>query len=954
MSSTIDGRPNTSLSASFKQWKSKAAAVLDPLKDRVENTTLKVLGLSELVPTRTPEYQELIVKLALINEQVLQRISQGPTADSSTVRLTESLTKAANEVESFVQVVEGQDYSTKFLTAAPETMAKLHKNLDSIVAQFALVHSLSLAAKLDQMRAEEGVVRTKQNQIPALTVTADIPPKPVNFYGRDDMLNSIISLLLGNQSCRIPILGPAGIGKTSLAAAIINDEQIKTKYGQLICFVSCEGVASAEGILQALSACLRLTNESNARRAVLERLATRILRSSEELLGKFAELFGLSLIITMRGNARPAGVAWEATCDQPLQPLPLAAARQTWIGITRREDMIPDELLLALDGLPLAITLMAHQGQLLDPAELMEAYTAEKTAFLQRGTSGRLTSLDTSIQLSLNSHTMMQNPNALHLLSGLSLLPNGTALALIAVALAYKDGGRLRILSPIREFMLLQHPPFGSWRAELRAYYIDMLTPFNDMEPDADPSPKAVDQVSCEFGNINPILSDYWSSMRNDQRDELFVATKSLAYSSMHIPCADCSPLLTDAMVHLERSERRREALECRLLIGRLLSRQLRLTESGALLEEVEREFATLGHQVEALECAYFLGESLRLRGDVPAAIAKLREASTGLKSIGDGPDEALERFQAAHSVYQAQASNHRMSSAWFLRSIASVLAMKGEWEKAQTHLEESKAIFLAFGNNREVAYCLLDLANAQKSQNRCDEAKLTLTECRRMIQGLDFHRIDAQCMKGFGDILRIQGRLPEADVKLAEAGLAFQRAMDEASAAQCLLIRGDVLQQQDNDDEALNLIEQAKTKFQTCNMTLSVSQCLWTMARIFGKKEQHEEATRLLEQSRRLSEDLGDEQGIFQCAVIEGELLYLQDRSVEVILKLSATLELVDKFTSLATTGNYILRRAHSQLGQKEEAQRAFTRVIEISGGTGLDCELAEKALAELCGVDS
>ncbi|EJU02755.1 hypothetical protein DACRYDRAFT_115746 [Dacryopinax primogenitus] len=792
-------------------------------------------------------------------------------------------------------------------------MANLHKNLDSIIAQFALVHSVTLATRLDQMSLDVYVqfspraffidicasmlglagIRCERPSIslmvahptrssPVTTIIADIPPNPVNFYGRDDLLHSITALLLQDQTCRVPILGSAGIGKTSLAAAIINDDRIKTKYGQSIWFVSCEGITSADGILQALIAFLGLTHESNARQIVLESLAARICAllvldnletawdspdrvSVELLLGKLAELLGLSLIITMRGNVQPAGVTWDATYGQPLTPLSIPAAHQMWIGITHRNEDVPDELLAALDGLPLAITLMAHQGQLSDSTELMEAYTAEKTAFLQRGTSGRLTSLDTSIQLSLNSHTMMQNPNALHLLSGLSLLPNGasyqllpkifpsmtqwrkTALALIAVALAYKDGGRLRILSPIREFMLLQHPPFGTCLAELRVYYFGVLAPFNGMEPDADPFQKATEQVSSEFANINSILSHYWSSMPGaDQQDEFLAATKTLVVSSVHVSCTDCVPLLSSAIEQLEAREHHEEVLKCRMLLGRLLSGQNQLGEVIRLLEEVERQFGARGDNAEATECAYHLGNALRLRRDFKDATAKLREANKCKEAEGNTTSAALYMW----CLGEVLAQQSDIEEALRILSTANAMYQELRCRKVGRQLRatwKKQGLFEQFGSKREAATCLFQTARLLQQQNRHGEACRAFMECRKMIASLGFYRNDSYCTKDPRDHLRYEERFAEALSWLDEAQATFERIGDRNRHTEAVAKLLEVL---GSGIDALDLLAMAN----------------YFLGRSYDKLDETERAARAFTQGAEIYRRMGLQDDVGRC----------------------------------------------------------------------------------------
>ncbi len=137
-------------------------------------------------------------------------------------------------------------------------------------------------------------------------------------------------------------------------------------------------------------------------------------------------------------------------------------------------------LLQVLENMPLAVTLLATQAQYTSIPHLMERWNTNKTAILRTGGVGRLTSLDVSIEVSLGCERFVSNPDAMKLLQVLSVLPNGALLedlssmtpddldastailTLLQVSLAYRDHqDRLRVLSPIREYVSLRHrlPP---------------------------------------------------------------------------------------------------------------------------------------------------------------------------------------------------------------------------------------------------------------------------------------------------------------------------------------------------------------------------------------------------------------------------------------------------------------------------------------------------------------
>ena len=56
-----------------------------------------------------------------------------------------------------------------------------------------------------------------------------LPSKPKIFYGRDKELQTVVEMLCQGPA-QIAILGPGGMGKTSLAKAVLHHTNITTKY----------------------------------------------------------------------------------------------------------------------------------------------------------------------------------------------------------------------------------------------------------------------------------------------------------------------------------------------------------------------------------------------------------------------------------------------------------------------------------------------------------------------------------------------------------------------------------------------------------------------------------------------------------------------------------------------------------------------------------------------------
>ncbi|KAH7108558.1 hypothetical protein BKA62DRAFT_25799 [Auriculariales sp. MPI-PUGE-AT-0066] len=77
------------------------------------------------------------------------------------------------------------------------------------------------------------------SQIP---VRAKLPARPIYFNGRDARLNEIVALICKLVATRIAIMGPGGIGKTSLALAVLYDSRVIEVVGDHRFFISVEGM----------------------------------------------------------------------------------------------------------------------------------------------------------------------------------------------------------------------------------------------------------------------------------------------------------------------------------------------------------------------------------------------------------------------------------------------------------------------------------------------------------------------------------------------------------------------------------------------------------------------------------------------------------------------------------------------------------------------------------------
>ena len=104
---------------------------------------------------------------------------------------------------------------------------------------------------------------------------AQLPPRPGTLIGRDESLRIMISLLLDQDSSRIWVFGPAGIGKTSVALAAIHDDRVAEAFGADRGFFSCDAFTDLYDLIAGLELYLTQKSSSNPLTGVLQNLRSR-------------------------------------------------------------------------------------------------------------------------------------------------------------------------------------------------------------------------------------------------------------------------------------------------------------------------------------------------------------------------------------------------------------------------------------------------------------------------------------------------------------------------------------------------------------------------------------------------------------------------------------------------------------------------------------------------------
>jgi len=625
-----------------------------------------------------------------------------------------------------------------------------------------------------------------------------------------------VRLLTASSPARLAILGPGGMGKTAIALTILHDARIVQSFRNLRFFLSCEALIDPNSVVISLAKLLGLQVSGDLVTAVITRLIAmpRTLlvldnfetvwlangapvTAIEELLGRLAQIPSLSLIITCRGIVLPQLVQWSNSDTAALEPFSPEAALKTFqdrLGcrLTSEDEDIAKELLTAVDNMPLAVTLLgqlARRGS--SVSELMDRWNREHSALLRTHNIGRINNVEVSVKLSITMVSSADDSGeSLHLLSVCCMLPDGlhpevfekmrthfrhidrARNTLTAYALASLSIDRVfKTFSPVRHFVLENHPAQSNHRDALHAIYFDI----------ADRLPDRVDHTfqerlaaaAPEMGNLSSLLLTLVSQPSQQIVDAVVRVTHSATFyqptvtvASALLPYleshprwkADCLRVISRADVH----------------IGDYLL-AVKAADTAAQL------YIGLGDRSLAGQCRASAGEAYRLLGQHNQAKLLL--------------EEALKIYSELHDVF---------SEADVRSQLAVLMRMKGNYSDAIEHLTAARLTFDSLGDKFNAANSTLTLGTVYLDQDEIAAAIAELESSRDVFIGLGQQTLIAQATLFLGHAKRRQGNLELAEQYLEEAQVIYRTSGDRFGLASCAREFGYLRLEQQRGGEAL------------------------------------------------------------------------------------------------------------------------------------------------------
>ncbi|XXY18107.1 tetratricopeptide repeat protein [Sorangium sp. So ce216] len=823
----------------------------------------------------------------------------------------------------------------------------------------------------------EGVVARRPSAGGRRTLAAGLPAAE-RCIGRDAVVEALAAALLREPPERTLLLGPAGIGKSTVSLAVLHQPGIVAHFGERRFFVPLDAAPDAEAAAVALAGALRVASGADVWQRALSSLAAgpAVLvldnletpwdgedqAGTEALLAELAALPELALVVSLRGAGRPGRVAWGPPVE--LRPLGPAEAEAIFCAIAGEEHRGKPALsaLIALQGgVPLAIALLAHAAQGNDLINLQEEWEARRTAVLERdgGARNRLRSWKASLELSLGSPRMTAGTR--RLLSVLALLPDGiaqrdlaalqpgagpsAARALAQVGLAYFEGGRLKMLSPVREYVKAAYQPSAEDLGRAMDHYGELARTLGPV-PGGSGGAEAAARLAPETANVDAMIRRGLEEAGTERwMDAAAALTRFARFSGNAAP----SSLGRALEVARRAGDRRREAI-CIESLGDIALARSQHDEARARYDQALPLYRQVGDVRGEASCIQSLGDIARARSQHDEARARYDQAlplyrqvgdvrgeASCIQSLGDiararsQHDEARARYDQALPLYR-QVGDVR-GEANCIQSLGDIARARSQHDEARARYDQALPLYRQVGDVLGEANCIQSLGDIARARSQHDEARARYDQTLPLYRQVGSVLGEANCIQSLGDIALARSQHDEARARYDQALPLYQQVGDVLGEANCIKRLGDIALAHSQHDEARARYDQALPLYQQMGAALSEANCIKRLGDIALARAQPDEARARYDQALPLYQQVGNVLGEANCIQSLGDIALVRAQHDEARARYDQALPLYRQVGNVRGEANCIMSLGAIALAhlRAEEARARYDQALPL-----------------------
>lgn len=686
-----------------------------------------------------------------------------------------------------------------------------------------------------------------QSGIASLEVKNNIPIQPTPLIGREEELALIQQLLCRNDVRLLTLTGPGGAGKTRLGVEAASS--LLSEFPDGVVFIALASISAPELVASAVAQTFGIKQSGTVplievlKQTLRCRRLLLVMDNFEQVLAAarlVSELLTycpeLKILVTSRA---PLHLRGEREFEVPPLALPdlaesttvealsqyaaitlfieRAIAIQPEFTLTNENARAVAEVCIRLDGLPLAIELVAARLKLLSPAEILTRL--EHRLALLTGGAKDLPRRQQTMRKTISWSYDMLGRSEKKLFRRLAVFVGGCTLPAVeaicgdTLGIDVLDG----LASLVDKSMLRQKEQS---KTEKRFKMFETIR---------------------EFGHEQLLASREIEKVQ--RRHALFFLDL----------VERAEPLLTgpEQIVWLERLESEHNNLRAALRWAQACGeKEIGLRMAAAMY----RFWEVRGYHSEGRDWLVELLKDSDAASNPVRARAFLRAG--GLERDHGNYEQALSLFQNGLALYQDLGDKWGVAAT--LNGLGDMAHQRVNYEEAKSRYEEALVLFKELGNQQAVSYVLNNLGNVTRDQGDYERASEIHEEALAIFRNLGDKRALATSLFNLGEVAQYKGDYGRA-AELQNESLALKREVgDKRGITFSLANLGDIARCQGDYNRATTLYEESLVLCREIGDKRGVTFCLEGLAEVACTQADYERAARLFGAAEALREAIG------------------------------------------------------------------------------------------------